>query len=76
MLKESSSAIGEAAGSSGNICCFCAREVEGSHLLVIDITYPDKASQSLFSHHDCLGIRLHESVPFLSHAEWNEPQDR
>lgn len=76
MLKESSSAIGEATGASGKICCFCALEIEGCHSLVIDINYLDEASQSLFSHHDCLGTRLHESVPFLNHTDWNEAQDQ
>ena len=72
MLTKLSGAIREATGTTGQVCCFCAQEVESSQMLTLNVTYPDDSVQSLFAHHDCLGSKLDPSVPFLNHADWNQ----
>lgn len=72
MLKKLFGMVREASGTSGHICCFCAREIANAELLSIGVSYKDGSGQSLFAHHDCLGSRLDPSIPFLSYAEWNE----
>ena len=72
MLKKLLGAIREGKGTSGHVCCFCGKQIESSQLLIFNVTYPDNSAQSLFAHHDCLGSKLDPSVPFLSHADWNQ----
>jgi hypothetical protein len=49
-------------------CCFCGHTILATVREPIEITiaFADRSSQSLWSHVDCLGSRLHSSVPWLS----------
>ena len=64
-------------------CCFCGTTVESSSVEPLQLVVFERqvwerssdtdahppSSQSLWAHVDCVGARLHASIPFLSHAD-------
>jgi len=56
----------------GYQCCFCGREIQDSEWepIALEVSFPDVetagGAQLLWSHIDCLGSRLHDSVPWLT----------
>ena len=66
-------------------CAFCRTgitddDIEPLQLLVLESrqwqtganSTPERPTQGLFAHVDCLASRLHDGVPFLDHAERRE----
>ncbi len=49
-------------------CSFCGEPVRtnADEPVEITVTFKDKSSQVFWAHIDCIGIRLHKSVPWLS----------
>lgn len=52
-------------------CCFCAETIKLTAQEPIEcaVHYRDGSTQGLWCHVDCLGLRLHPGVPFLSRAD-------
>jgi len=68
-------------------CCFCGKTIEPDKVepLLLAVSERsawdaesgevDDARQALYAHADCLGGRLHKTVPFLNHKERLEDDD-
>jgi hypothetical protein len=50
------------------VCCFCAEPIAHTRHEPIELAvyFRDESTQGLCAHIDCLGARLHPSMPFLS----------
>jgi hypothetical protein len=55
-------------------CCICGRTIEQSAVepMPLTATHFDASQTHMWCHIDCLGERLHASVPWLSRQEWLE----
>jgi len=62
---------------TGHQCCFCGNGIvsTNSEPVGITVSFKDESSQALWAHIDCLGGRLHESVPWLSNEDRRELGD-
>ena len=58
-------------------CCFCGKRITETSQEPIQImmAFADDSSQAMWSHIDCLGARLHRSVPWLSLKEREELEE-
>ncbi len=53
-------------------CCFCGDVIEENKVEPLAVSVFERAAdngQQLFAHVDCLGSRLHWSIPFLSYED-------
>lgn len=54
---------------SKSVCCFCGGTIDSvspepvSMTIELNLSGPDKPSQTLYSHVSCLRVHLHPSVP-------------
>jgi hypothetical protein len=59
-------------------CCFCGEPARDTseEPVEIAISFKTGSSQCLWSHIDCIGVRLHSSVPWLSLKDRKETRDQ
>lgn len=58
-------------------CCFCGERVHATlqEPVEIAVAFNDGSSQVLWAHIDCMGARLHTSVPWLSREDRDETRE-
>ena len=58
-------------------CCFCGDAIikTSQEPLMITMTFADGGSQAMWTHIDCMGVRLHASVVWLSTGDREELEE-